>query len=618
MKFTGLNFKKKLGSRVIILTLFLIFSYSFFLKNVAASESYLIKLKTYAPPEVLLGASDTFEEIFSFSENLKFQNIYKISSNLSAKEISRKLAGQLEFLEVNKEIKNQDVAVNDPGFTSDSSDIDKQWALSKAGFDKAWVNTVGSKNNLVAIIDSGIDQTHEDLHAINFVEGYDFVTKKPILPGSNSDDNGHGTLIAGILGATSNNNKGITGNNWYISIIPIKALDKTGKGDSASIAQGIVWAADHGAKIINLSVGGVGFSHDTALSDAIAYAFKKNIVIVAAAGNDTLSLGKNLDIEPVYPICDDNDANMVIGVTALDQNDQKPNFANYGKNCIDVSAPGKRILSTINLDPATKKSAPDSYAYASGSSLAVPYVAGQAALILALHPGISNVQVRSLIISTADQIDQLNLNNCQGSCFGYLGSGRINVKKSLDKSVNTQAFAEEDLIYIVPTGMRLQILGGQKRIISNYVYEQRFNRRTFINIDNINQLVDFPFGPYILPNDETLIKLENSPAVYIIRNGEKMPISSQIFSQRNLKFENIQAVSFEEFNSWPTGSFLPPKEGTLVKTKKNPTLYWVAGQSLHPINKAYYFSRGLEIFPLLEVSEQDLKTFPKGQAYITK
>src|SRR6185503_9526475 len=113
----------------------------------------------------------------------------------------------------------------DPGFTDNPQNIDKQWALAKAGFTEAWSQTTGSKNNVVAVIDTGIDHTHEDLKSINFVRGFDFVNTQPVEIDSDSDDNGHGTLVAGILGATANSSIGIVGTNWQISIMPIKTLD---------------------------------------------------------------------------------------------------------------------------------------------------------------------------------------------------------------------------------------------------------------------------------------------------------------------------------------------------------------------------------------------------------
>src|SRR5581483_11993461 len=155
------------------------------------------------------------------------------------------------------------------------------------------------------------------------------------------------------------------------------------------------------------------------------------------AGNDTDTTGQNLDQNPVFPVCDDNNYNMVIGVAATDQNDQKASFSNYGKNCIDVDAPGKRILSTIDFDPLTKKPSPNSYAYASGSSMAVPFVVGEAALIRSMHPGATNIQIRDSIIGTAVSIDSLNPAQCAGrSCNALLGAGRIDVNASIQTMIS--------------------------------------------------------------------------------------------------------------------------------------------------------------------------------------
>jgi subtilisin family serine protease len=226
------------------------------------------------------------------------------------------------------------------------------------------------------------------------LKGYDFVNDLEINEREDSDDNGHGTMVTGVLGARVNNGLGISGAVWSVKIIPVKVLNSSGEGTSEDVAKGIRYATDHGADIINMSFGGAGFAKDTSLSESITYAFKRNVVIVAAAGNDLSVNGNNLDENPVFPICDDNGQNMVIGVTALDYQDKKPSFANYGKNCVDVSAPGKRILSTIGRDPLTKAPLQDRYAFGSGTSLAAPLVSAQAVLLKTLYPLSTNRQIR--------------------------------------------------------------------------------------------------------------------------------------------------------------------------------------------------------------------------------
>jgi hypothetical protein len=556
------------------------------------------------------------EKFASFSTAKEFKNVFKFESVLSESLVQAKLFNKFNYLEKVGEFKIQNVVTNDPGFTSFAANPEKQWSIPKTGFDSAWIKTLGSKKNIIAIIDTGVDATHEDLKTINYVPGLDFFTKKSIIGNVNSDDNGHGTIIAGILGATVNNSIGISGLNWDISIMPLKALDAEGKGDSAKIIEAIIWATDHGAKFINLSIGGIGLGHDTALASAISYAFNKDVIIVAAAGNDNNSIGSDLDTKPVFPICDDNDQNMVIGVTAVDINDKKPDFANYGQNCIDVSAPGKRILSTINFDPITKKYSPNSYVFASGTSLAVPFVIAQAALIKALYPNATNKQIRDTIISSADLIDNENLTECLGaSCKSKIGSGRINVQRSLDKGIILSIAKEGDLVKIEHTGLFYFIQGGQKRPVSPFVYNQRFINLEFKTLTEA-QIESAPLGSYASPAEGTLVRLDKDKNIYIIDKGQKRLVTSQIFKLRNFKDKNVSVVSFLEFNSWVTGNYYPPKDGTIVTGYKNKNYYWVIGEVLHPMNSAFIADRGLKRYSAVRFSDIDINNLPKGEPYI--
>lgn len=510
----------------------------------------------------------------------------------------------------------EQVKVNDPGFSLNALNIDKEWGLTQANFPNAWDKTLGSTSTIVAIIDTGIDETHEDLQNVAFVPGFDFVKNQAIAPGTNSDDNGHGTLVAGVLGATPNNSKGIAGTNWFVSLMPVKALDNQGKGDSSTVAQAIIWASDHGAAIINLSLGGSGFEHDADLSKAVRYAFNQGAVIIAAAGNDTAGAPRDLDASPVFPVCNDNDQNMVIGVSAVDQNNVKPDFANYGKNCVDVVAPGKRILSTISIDPITRSSAQNGYAYVSGTSLAAAFVSGEAALIKSLYSAASNKQIRDRIIATAKSVDPQNLAQCGGrSCRGLLGAGLINASQSLDQNFPLPAVFEGDVVKAVGSTTLYWIYGGQKRPISPFVFNQRFIDLP-VKIIPQEQLIKIPDGPYATPLEGTLVKVLNNPTVYLISSGLKLPITAQIFGQRGFNYADIKTVDVLEFSSWVSGKFLTPKEGTLVKAGNAQTLYWTAGGSLHPINMQFYKDRGLWIFPVINVTQKDFMSYNIGEAYI--
>lgn len=579
------------------------------------TQAYIVKLLPETNPDILSGLAQEVVLRFGFSSNLDFQNIYSFKSNQNLTELRTKLVGKYEYLEKNSQVLAQGVAVNDPGFTINAADIDKQWGLVKTKFPEVWAISTGNKDNVVAVIDTGIDATHEDLQSVNMVKGFNFISKQYISGKINSDDNGHGTLVAGILGATANNGIGIVGTNWQISLMPLKALDETGKGDAATISEAIVWAADNGVSIINLSIGGVGFAHDAILANAISYAFNKNILIVAAAGNDSTATGISLDTEPVFPICDDNNKNMVLGVAAIDQSDQKPPFSNYGKSCIDVVAPGKRILSTINHDPISKKYSPNSYAYASGTSLAVPFVVGQAAILKSIFPFITNSELRDKIILSAVSVDDLNMSQCAGvSCRGFLGAGRIDLVKSMDGSVSFEGIKENELVKSQDSSEIFQISGGRKRPISSFVMNRRF-QGTPIKTVSIEQLGSFLEGSYVTPLDGTLVKIDKDPTVYMVQFGQKFPVTLQIFKHRGLSFGAVNTVSFPEFNSWVTGYFLPPSDGTIVRGFKNKTVYWVVGQALHPVNLAFYNEKGLQVFPALKMADKDIDKLPKGESY---
>lgn len=563
------------------------------------------------------------QPLFQFNADKKFANTYQFQSAQSLEQLKSALAGYYISLEIDHpvqigRIKTEDSGTvklpNDPGFTTNSANIDKQWGLVKANFIDAWKKTVGEKRVIVAIIDTGIDGRHEDLSSSRFVSGYDVISDTKISGHADSDDNGHGTLIAGVIAATSNNDTGITGAASGVSIMPIKALDGSGSGTSSQISEAIVWAVDHGANVVNLSLGGIGFAHDKVLADAITYAYDRNVLIVAAAGNDVAITGGNLDKDPVFPICDDNGKNMIIGVTATDVNDLKPSFANYGKACVDVSAPGKRILSTINHDPANGSAAPDSYAYASGTSLAVPFVSAQAALLYSLFPEATNKQIRDRIIATADNVDKLNISQCAGqSCSGLLGGGRINVASSIKEQIIK--LKDGDLVQVNGTDNLYYINGGKKQLVSPFVKNQRFPGNPIKVVLN-SDLESYPEGSYAEPLNGTLVKSANEPAVYYMETGLRRPVTYQVFMMRGYNFSDVVTLTNVEVGSWVTGSFITPPDNTLLRSGSNPTLYWVINSNLRPLTYQYFISRELNKLPVIYFPDGDIAKFPKGEPFI--
>ncbi|MGP4108764.1 S8 family peptidase [Virgibacillus sp. L01] len=250
-----------------------------------------------------------------------------------------------------------------------------QYGIFNTYTDNAWDVTRGNSGQEIAVLDTGVDYRHEDLNDKTIL-GYDFVQNdyKPM------DRNGHGTHVAGTAAAETNNGIGIAGMAPNSSILAVRVLDARGSGSLADIADGIIYAADYGAEVINLSL---GCDCDTqTLENAVNYAWNKGTVVVAASGND----GVSTTFEPAS-------YENVIAVGAVDSNNQIASFSNYGE-WVDVMAPGVDIASTYLRD---------GYVYMSGTSMASPHVAGLAALLAG--QGRNNAEIRAAIENTADDMN---------------------------------------------------------------------------------------------------------------------------------------------------------------------------------------------------------------------
>jgi subtilisin family serine protease len=253
--------------------------------------------------------------------------------------------------------------------------------LGTAKFPSAWDRSTGSTGTSVAVVDTGVDTGHEDLTGSRIKAGYDFVNDDP----NPKDDNGHGTMVAGIAAAATNNAIGVAGAAWNGGIIPVKVLDADGNGTDADVSAGIEWAADHGAKVINLSLGGYGTSQ--VLADAVSYALSKDVVVVAAAGNEATNM-------PSYPASYDG----VISVAATDRAGNFAFFSDWGWT-IDLAAPGMQITSTYPKSLTPPGDLP--YAIGDGTSFSSPLVAGAALLVRVKHPSWAQSQVGDQLRKTA-------------------------------------------------------------------------------------------------------------------------------------------------------------------------------------------------------------------------
>jgi len=229
----------------------------------------------------------------------------------------------------------------------------EQWGMTKVQAPQAWDITEGSPGISIAILDTGIDMDHPDL-ADKIVSDVNFTDS----PTSDYNGHKHGTHVAGIAAAIGGNGIGVAGLGYDCSLMNVKVLGDDGFGYASWVAQGIIWAADNGADVINLSLGDT--SPSVAMEDAVDYAWTKGVVVVAGAGNSG-------GTAPFYPAYYEN----CIAVGATDANDQLAYFSNHG-TWVDVAAPGVAIYSTL----------PDGeYNAASGTSMASPHVAGLAGLL---------------------------------------------------------------------------------------------------------------------------------------------------------------------------------------------------------------------------------------------
>lgn len=346
--------------------------------------------------------------VVRFEEGTNEQEKEKILSSIEARRERRINRVNAERVKVRKSKvkenveklrKNGRVKYAEPDFIATKTFVPNdtyysyQWGLPKIKAEGGWDKTHGSDSAPVAIVDTGIDDSHPDLLG-KVIKRANFTWDPDV------DGDGHGTHVAGIVAATTNNSLGVASLGYDTKLFSVKSLDNNGSGYYSWIANGIIWSADNGAKVINMSLG--GSSNSQILKDAVDYAWGKGSVVVAAAGNSNNS-------KSFYPAYYVNS----IAVAATDSTDTKASFSNYG-SWVDLAAPGFSIYSTF---PGNR------YAYLSGTSMATPFVSALSSLVFANNPAFSNTEVRNKIESTAERIART------GSYWTY---GRIDACAALD------------------------------------------------------------------------------------------------------------------------------------------------------------------------------------------
>jgi subtilisin family serine protease len=299
--------------------------------------------------------------------------------------------GDVEFAELDQILKPADITPNDPWFANWEDHLRRIQAPT------AWSTTVGSSNVVIAILDTGVDSTHEDLTA-NIVPGWNSYNNNS----TTTDVSGHGTAVAGTAAAVSNNGVGVASVCWSCRIMPIRVSDMTGYATYSAIANGLTWAADHGARVANISY---IVSDSSAVTSAAQYFQGKGGVVTSSAGN--YSTFSNSPDNPY-----------ILTVSATDYFDVIYSYSNTGKN-IDVAAPGDSVSTQMG----------GGYVSTGGTSYSAPIVAGVAALVMSVNPQLSGDQVQNIVKQSADDLGAAGWDP-------LYGAGRVNAARAVSMAAN--------------------------------------------------------------------------------------------------------------------------------------------------------------------------------------
>ena len=288
----------------------------------------------------------------------------------------------------------------------------------------AWDVLTSASNIVVAVIDSGIRYTHEDLASNMWINPVDGSHGWNAVASNNIplDDNGHGTQVSGVLGAVGNNGTGVVGVAWQVQMMACKCLNSSGVGSDSDLITCIDFACTNGTRIINASVAGPNFS--SAVSNAITGARAAGIIFVAAAGNGTPpNPGTDDDVIPAYPACYQIDN--IVPVAYTTDTDDLGQFSNYGATNVALAAPGDQIYTTTAVSDSSYSSSfyVGLRIYGTGTSYAAPYVSGACALLMAQYPADNYRQTINRLLSSIDPLPAL-----AGKCRT---GGRLNLARAL-------------------------------------------------------------------------------------------------------------------------------------------------------------------------------------------
>jgi serine protease len=337
----------------------------------------------------------------------------------------------------------------------------EQWNFEDINTGLAWTKTKG-KDAVVAVIDTGVSSKGEDLEQSRFVEGYNFVKNNKDA----TDDHGHGTHVAGTIAQTTNNGKGVAGVAPEARIMPLKVLNKNGFGNLADIAEAIKWSADHGANVINMSLGGGG--RNQVMEDAVKYAQKKGVVVVAAAGNEN----RNKASYPAY-------YKGVVSVASYGPDGKRAFYSNYGDG-VRISAPGGSDRAGKGHKGKILQETLTGYEWFQGTSMASPHVAGVAALIHSA--GVKDAdKIIDILYKSAHKVDGDNKNE--------FGAGKVDAKEAVYKAKGIST-GDGGELNMSTTNLFIYIAAA---IIAMIVFFMWYNR-----MNSLSRVYELSFLPFFI------------------------------------------------------------------------------------------------------------------------
>lgn len=399
-----------------------------------------------------------------------------------------------------------------------------QWYLEEINIEEAWNITKGSRDIIVAVLDSGTKIDHEDLIGniwsnpneiedgidndkngfIDDIYGPDFIDgegyPEPELTGTTPDALHHGTIVASIIGALEND-LGIIGVSPKITIMPIRVLAHQGAGSEQDVADAIFYAIENGADIINLSF--TGDLDSAAIDNALQFAYQNNVTLIAASGNDSVDLNDYSR----YPVCaNGEEVDWIMGVGSSNQSGARSDFSNYGSNCVDIYAPGERFIGALYYQNSDE----DKYdGYWQGTSMSTPVVSGTVALM------------KSIMELTNDQVKYILQKTSTGETVNVLNAGKAvsfteNLRKQFDAEIEFEAFIKADEFSTV-----YGVKSGERFVVPNQIFFSSYDAPVYtVTLDDLGE---YKLAGTVLPQlGSTLIKIQSDPKVYYWGVDEKL------------------------------------------------------------------------------------------------